>query len=143
MDTELIVVPDSVRELAANSVGAYFEGVAKQNRAATARDHTDPSRAVKKGQLLEQFTPLDGKKLLEIGSGYGTNLATWIKRYHLDGFGTERDAEGFGDSYKASRELFAANGLDPERIIPVTNDTLHQGPFGRFESSATWRHFPR
>jgi len=124
MDNELIVVPDSVVELAENSVGVYFEGVAKQNRAATARDHTDPGRAVKAGQLLEKFTALDGKKLLEIGSGYGTNLATWIKRYHLDGFGTERDAEGFGSSFKASRELFAANGLDPERIVRATSDTL-------------------
>lgn len=124
MDTELIIVPDSVLELAENSVGVYFEGVAKQNRAANARDHTDPGKAVKKAQLLEKFTPLHGKKLLEIGSGYGTNLATWIKRYHLDGFGTERDAEGFGNSFKASRELFAANGLDPERIVRVTDNTL-------------------
>jgi SAM-dependent methyltransferase len=124
MTAELIVVPDSVLELAENSVGAYFEGVAKQNRAATARDHTDPGRAIKKGQLLETFTSLQGKKLLEIGSGFGTNLATWIKRYHLDGFGTERDTEGFSSSFKASRVLFAANGLDPERIIRVNGDTL-------------------
>jgi SAM-dependent methyltransferase len=114
MASELIVVPDSVLELAENSVGVYFESVARQNRAATARDHTDPARAVKKGQILERFTPLQGKKLLEIGSGYGTNLATWI----------ERDTEGFASSLKASRELFVANGLDPERVIRVSGDTL-------------------
>lgn len=79
---------------------------------------------MKKGKLLERYTPLQGKKLLEIGSGYGTNLATWIKAYELDGYGTERDAEGFGSSFKASRELFVANGLDPERIIRVTDNTL-------------------
>jgi SAM-dependent methyltransferase len=39
-------------------------------------------------------------------------------------YGTERDAEGFGSSFKASRELFVANGLNPERIIRVTSDTL-------------------
>lgn len=124
MDSELIIVPDSVRELAENSVGIFFEGVSTHGRAANARDHTDPVKAVKKGKLLERFTPLQGKKLLEIGSGFGTNLAVWIKRYNLDGFGTERDTEGFGSSYKASRELFAANGLDPERIIRVSDDTL-------------------
>jgi SAM-dependent methyltransferase len=124
MADELIVVPDSVRELAENSLGAFFEGISKHSRAANGRDHTDPGKAVKKGELLERFTPLQGKKLLEIGSGYGTNLATWIKRYQLDGFGTERDSEGFASSFKASREVFAANGLDPERIIRVTDDNL-------------------
>jgi SAM-dependent methyltransferase len=124
MDTELIVVPDSIVQLAENSVGAFMEGVSGHSRAANARDHTNPHRAVRAGQLLEKFTPLQGKKLLEIGSGYGANLAFWIKRYHLDGFGTERDTEGFGSSFKASREIFAANGLDPERIVRVTDDTL-------------------
>jgi SAM-dependent methyltransferase len=112
MVTELIVVPDSVLVLAG------------LNRYASARDHVDPARAVKKGQILEKFTSLKEKKLLEIGSGFGANLATWIKQYHLDGYGTERDTEGFGNSFKASRELFAANGLDPERVIRVTDDTL-------------------
>jgi SAM-dependent methyltransferase len=124
MASEPIVVPDSVRDLAENSVGVFFEGVSKHPRAATARDHTDPSRSAKKGKLLELFTPLQGKKLLEIGSGFGTNLATWIKTYELDGYGTERDTEGFVSSFKASRELFAANGLDPERIIRATDDYL-------------------
>jgi SAM-dependent methyltransferase len=124
MENESIIVPDSIRELAENSVGVFFEGVSGHGRAANARDHTDASKAVKKGKLLEKFTPLQGKKLLEIGSGFGTNLAVWIKRYDLDGFGTERDTEGFGSSYKASRELFAVNGLDPERIVRVNDDTL-------------------
>lgn len=89
-----------------------------------ARDHIDPARPMRAALVLEEFTPLRGKKLLEIGSGFGINLATWIKMYGVDGFGTERDAEGFGSSFKASRELFTANGLDPERINRVTGDVL-------------------
>ncbi len=124
MPTETIIVPDSVRELAEQSVGIFFEGVTKTPRAVNARDHLDVVRPVKKGELLERFTPLHGKKLLEIGSGYGTNLATWIKKYDLDAHGTERDTEGFASSFKASRALFEANGLDPERIIRVVDDAL-------------------
>jgi SAM-dependent methyltransferase len=124
MPTETLIVPDSVREMAEKSVGIFFESVANTPAAANARDHLDVDKPLKKAQLLERFTPIHGKKLLEIGSGYGTNLAIWIKHYQLDGLGTERDAEGFGSSYKASRELFAANGLDPERIVRVTDDTL-------------------
>ncbi len=124
MVNESIVVPDVVREIAEHSVGVFFEGVSKHPRDANARDHIDLGRPLKAGQVLERFVPLQGKKVLEIGSGFGMNLATWIKRYQLDGYGTERDTEGFGSSFKASRELFAANGLDPERIIRVTDDIL-------------------
>lgn len=124
MSTSAIVVPDSVRRTAEQSVGVFFEGVTGTPRDANARDHLDVVRPIKKAALLERFTPLRGKKLLEIGSGYGTNLGTWIKKFDLDGYGTERDTEGFGSSFQASRELFAANGLDPERIIRVSDDAL-------------------
>lgn len=124
MAADLIVVPESVWDLAENSFGAFFEGVNRQSRRASAHDHVDSKRMLRSGEILERFVPLQGKKLLEIGSGYGVNLATWIKKYQLDGYGTERDAEGFASSLKASRELFAANGLDPNRIIRVTDDKL-------------------
>ena len=119
---DVIIIPNSVREMAEESVGVFFESVTGTSREANARDHLDVLRPTKKGQILESFIPLRGRKLLEIGSGFGANLAVWIKQYEVDGFGTERDAEGFGSSFKASRELFAANGLDPERIIRVTED---------------------
>jgi SAM-dependent methyltransferase len=124
MANNLIIVPDSVRELAEKTVGVFFENVTRMPAAVSARDHLGLEKALKKGQILENYTPLRGKKLLEIGSGYGANLAMWIKAYDLDGYGTERDAEGFGSSYVASRALFAANGLDPERIVRVEGNTL-------------------
>lgn len=124
MTAELIVVPESVIGLAEASVGAFFEGVAKQQRKASARDHVNPDQALKNGRIIERFVSLEGKKLLEIGSGYGVNLAAWIKKYHVDGYGTERDAEGFASSIAASKELFAANGLDPSRIVRVGDNVL-------------------
>jgi len=124
MSDNLIVVPDSVRKMAEDSVGTFFVEVTRTSKEANARDHLDVVRPIKKGKLLETFTPLRGKKLLEIGSGYGTNLAVWTKIYGLDSYGTERDAEGFGDSLRGSIELFRANGLDPDRIIRVVDDSL-------------------
>lgn len=124
MPAGAIVIPDGVRELAEESIGAFFEGVNHMPRDAAARDHLDTARPIRAAKILEQFTTLQGKKLLEIGSGFGTNLATLIAQYEVDGYGTERDAEGFGNSYRASREIFAANGLDPERIIRVSDDHL-------------------
>jgi SAM-dependent methyltransferase len=124
MSTEAIVIPDSVRTLTEESVGVFFEGVTRTPAAVNARDHLDLARPMRAALVLEEFAPLRGKKLLEIGSGFGINLATWIKTYGVDGFGTERDAEGFASSFKASRQLFTANGLDPERIVRVTGDVL-------------------
>lgn len=124
MPKALITVPDSLMEEAERSFGEFFERVNGMSRAAAARDHLDVLRPFKKGEILNSYVPMQGKKLLEIGSGFGPNLATWLKKYKVDGYGTERDAEGFGSSFKTSRQLFAANGLDPERIIRVTDDTL-------------------
>lgn len=124
MPISTIVVPDSVREAAEKSVGAYFENIAKVAPGTSAGDHLNLETAFKRAELLERHVPMSGKKLLEIGSGFGTNLASWIKSYQVDGYGTEPDGEGFGASFSASRDLFTANGIDPERIIPVKGETL-------------------
>jgi len=92
---EAIIVPDSVKELAERSVGVFFEGVNNMPRAVAARDHLDLQRPIRAGRLLKNFTPLNGMRLLEIGSGFGINLATWIKQYELDGMalrGTQKDS---------------------------------------------------
>jgi len=119
-----IVVPESVRAAAEESIGKFFESISGAPRKASASDHLNLEKSFKRAQLLERYTPLGNKKLLEIDSGFGNNLAVWIKSYKVDGYGTEPDGEGFGASFSASRELFAANGIDPERIIPVKGEAL-------------------
>jgi len=119
-----IIVPDSVRVAAEKSIGAFFVRISKTSPSAAADDHLNLEKSFKRAQLLERYTPLRNKKLLEIGSGFGNNLAVWIKSYQIDGYGTEPDGVGFGTSFSASRELFVANGIDPERIIPVKGEIL-------------------
>jgi SAM-dependent methyltransferase len=129
MPSDLIIIPDHVRKLAEDSVGEFFERVAGTSRSANAQDHLGTQKSLKRAGIIERFTPLSKKKLLEIGSGYGSNLAVWIKEFGVDGYGIERDAEGFGNSFQASRELFLANEIDPNRIIRSEGDTL---PFADF-----------
>jgi SAM-dependent methyltransferase len=124
MDSSQIVVPEHVRAAAEESVGKFFQSIAGTPSKAAAADHLNLEKSFKRAQLLERYSPLRNKKLLEIGSGFGTNLATWIKSYEVDGYGTEPDGVGFGTSFSASRELFAANDLNPERIVPVKGETL-------------------
>lgn len=119
-----LIVPDSVRAAAEQSYGGYFQGIAKASSELCAEDHLDLQKSFKRAELLQRYTPMRGKKLLEIGSGFGNNLAMWIKHYEVDGYGMEPDSAGFGASFASSRELFSANGLDPERIIPAKGEIL-------------------
>ena len=124
MPSSEIIVPESVRAAANESIGKFFESISKASPKTAADDHLNVEKSFKRAELLERYIPIRNKKLLEIGSGFGTNLATWIKCYQVDGHGIEPDGVGFGNSFSASRELFVANGIDPERITPVRSETL-------------------
>jgi SAM-dependent methyltransferase len=123
-DRSEIIVPESVRASCEKSMGEFFENISRTPPRAAAEDHLNLDKSLKRARLLERYIPINHKKLLEIGSGYGTNLATWIKSYQVDGYGTEPDGVGFGTSFSASRELFVANGIDPERIVPAMGESL-------------------
>ncbi len=117
-------VPAEVYDIAVGSIGAFFEPIAKADRRTLATDFLDLSKCLKRTGKLNQHVPLRGRKLLDIGSGYGTNLATCIVDFGADGYGVEPSGVGFGEGFVASRKLFAANGLDPERIVNSTGESL-------------------
>lgn len=81
-----IIIPDLVRASAEKSYGAFFQSIAKASSKVCAEDHLDLQKSVKRAELLERYTTMRNKKLLEIGSGFGTNLAMWIKLYEVDGY---------------------------------------------------------
>ena len=122
-----IVVPAEVFQIAEDSIGAFFEPINKGDRRVLARDFLDPSKAYKHIGILERYTTLNSKKLLEVGSGFGTNLAVWIRCFGVDGYGVEPGGEGFNQGFIASRKVFAANGIDPDRIVNSAGESL---PFG-------------
>ena len=111
-----IIVPEELFEIAAESIGAFFEPISKVDRHTGVRDFLDTSKAPKRAGILRRYTSLDSKKILEVGSGFGTNLAVWIKCFNVDGYGTEPGSEGFNQGFLASRKIFVANGIDPRRI---------------------------
>lgn len=119
-----IRMPAEVFDIAVESMGAFFEPIARTDRQTLTADFLDLSRCVKRMRELDGYVPIRGKKLLEIGSGYGTNLATCIADFGVDGYGVEPSGVGFGQGFIASRKLFAANGIDPERIVNSTGESL-------------------
>jgi len=124
MPQSSVIVPQSVRDAARDSVGKFFASISGCDPQTSADDHLDTSKAFGRVEGLRKLTPLEGKKLLEIGSGFGVNLAAFVKDFAIDGYGVEPDGEGFGCSFASSQEIFKVNGLDPKRITPAVGESL-------------------
>jgi SAM-dependent methyltransferase len=123
-DSPVVTVTADVYEIAVNSIGVFFEPISKTDRKIAASDFLDLARCFKRARGVDRYLPLKGKKMLEIGSGFGTNLAVLVANFGVDGYGVEPGGEGFGQGYIASRKLLAANNIDPERIYNATGESL-------------------
>ena len=123
-DAPMVTIPDEVVRIATDRLGGFFELVSGIDRRALAADFLDVRKSQKRAEILQRYLPLRSKKLLEVGSGFGTNLAEWIKRFGIDGYGIEPGSVGFDSAVHASRLLFAANGLDPGRIANASGEAL-------------------
>jgi ubiquinone/menaquinone biosynthesis C-methylase UbiE len=119
-----VIVPAEIFEIAAQSIGAFFEPICGIDRHENVRDFLDLAKAHKRIEMLQRYTSIESKKLLEVGSGFGTNLAVWIRRFHVDAYGVEPSIEGFDQGYMASRKLLAANGIDPGRVVNSAGESL-------------------
>jgi len=120
----VIKVPEEVAAIANDQLGAFFERLSGIDRRVLAADFLDASKPVRHADILQRYVDLQGKKLLEIGVGFGTNLADWIKRYDVDGYGVEPASAGFDSTFRGARLLFSANGLDPDRVVNATGEAL-------------------
>jgi SAM-dependent methyltransferase len=117
-------IPPEVRKAAIEELAGHFSSISRLDPKLIAADHLDPGKAAIAARQLQKFTPLRNKRLLEIGSGFGVNLAEWILIFDVDGYGVEPSSLGFDASFRASRILFSANGLDPQRILDATGERL-------------------
>ena len=104
--------------------GLYFHELSNIDAYKIAEDLVNPNKALIQADLLEKYVQLEGKKLLEIGSGLGVNHIVWTKKYGINGYGIEPDALGFESSYKISKELIEFNGLNPEKIIDAVGESI-------------------
>jgi len=119
-----ILIPCEVVDLARRSIGDFFAPIAKSDPDANIEDFLDTSKSFKRAGILERYVQIRSKKILEIGSGFGTNLAVWIKHFGIDGYGVEPGSVGFNQGFLASQLLLRANGIDPNRVIDATGESL-------------------
>lgn len=124
MDEFKLRVPAKVHEALISTQGAYYEGLSGIDRHKIADDVLSQAKGDQQAALLQRYAHLEDRKVLEIGTGLGTNLITWMRSYRADMVGVEPDAIGFDASFKLARELVAANDLDPERVINAVGENL-------------------
>lgn len=106
------------------SQGAYFEPLQGLDPDQFTADTLDPARALEAATILQRVTGIDGKRVLEIGAGCGVTHIVWTKHFGIDGTAVEPEGEGFGESASIARDLVAANGLDPSKIVGATGENL-------------------
>jgi ubiquinone/menaquinone biosynthesis C-methylase UbiE len=123
-ETPLCVIPSSVYQQVEDGLGKYFEPIARIPRDVLAKDMLKTDRAVKHIEILKRYVDIQGKRFLEIGSGYGTNLIVWIKHFGIDAIGVEPEGEGFSSTIDVSRELCRLNGVDADRVMASRGEEL-------------------
>ncbi len=106
------------------SQGIFIEKISHVSREKIAHDLLNPIKAINQGEILEKYCDLNGKKLLEIGSGLGVNHIVWTKKYGIDGYGIEPSEPGFESSHDISKRLIERNQLDPSKIIDSCGENL-------------------
>jgi len=119
-----LIIPAAVRESAIASLGAYFEPLNHVDRRVLGDDHVNPQRYLRNIEALDAAVALHGKRVLEIGAGYGVSLALMLKHFHADAVGVEPASAGFDASFKCALAVLDANGLDSSRVIDASGEAL-------------------
>src|SRR5438876_5415976 len=115
-------ISDRVRQSAIATIGTFFEKINGIDRVTLGLAHVDPDRYLQNVRELDEYVSLYGKKVLEIGSGFGVSLAIMLKEFGADAVGAEPASEGFDASFQAARTLLIENGLDSNRLVDAVGE---------------------
>lgn len=101
-----------------------FKKVCDFDPVRVAREALNPQKGINQANIVMRYTELTGKKVLEIGSGFGMNFIVWSRSFSIDGYALEPDSVGFESSFKISRKLAKYNGIDEARIINAAGECI-------------------
>jgi len=124
LSTEFCTVTPEALTAVRDSQGKYFASLMKVDPDKFAADTLDPRKAEDMANVLEEYTSLKGKKVLEIGTGCGVNHIVWQKKYDIEAWGLEPEGEGFENSTDVARKLIHANKLDPLRVKDAVGEAI-------------------
>jgi ubiquinone/menaquinone biosynthesis C-methylase UbiE len=119
-----VIIPAEVSRHVGEVMGGYFSKINGAAPEMLAGDMLDPSRTIRAHEILCRYVDPKGKRILEIGSGYGITLIAWTKQFGLDVTGVEPEGEGFAETIRISRQLCELNGVAPERVVVSDGEKL-------------------
>lgn len=122
--SELVHIPEEVLARVGKGMGSFFSKLNGSPGEFLAKDMLDPARTLRAHEVLSRYVNPQGKRILEIGSGYGITLISWTKNFGLDITGTEPEGEGFADTIEISRQLCEVNEVRAERIVIADGEAL-------------------
>jgi SAM-dependent methyltransferase len=125
----MIRIPAAIFDEVVAHYGVYFERTSKVPARKLASDVLNEEKVHDQVALLCQVLGIDaaslrGKRVLEIGSGFGLFVAAARIHYGMESYGLEPAAAGFASSHHTSLEILRANGLDPDIIVNATGEAI-------------------
>lgn len=90
-----------------------------------AREFVSEARCSEQIAMVARLLPVDvsGKRLLEVGSGYGMLVATARRRYGIDAFGVE-PGEQFQGTFSLSQDLLEGFGLPSTAVVQGSGEAI-------------------
>lgn len=125
----MIGVSPSIVAAVQSTYGRFFARLSRLPAEKCAQDVLDEAKVHQNIALLcrcAQLAPEDlrGRKLLEVGSGFGVFLAVARRDYDVDALGIEPASEGFESTYDLSRQILTEYGQDPSCIHAAEGERI-------------------
>lgn len=125
----MVRVSRSVLEKVVNSYGRFFEAIARLPAEKCARDVLDEAKVHDQVAVLCETTglrpqDLRGKKVLEVGSGFGIFVNVTRRDYSCETVGLEPAQPGFDTSLALGREILAEYGTPLDAIIEARGESI-------------------
>lgn len=117
-------ISDDIYRSVESTYGKTYETLGSVPAQKITRDVLSSEKPVEQIAIIERYCgPLTGKKLLEVGSGFGIFTVVARKR-NIEAYGVEPDSESFGGSFKTSQEILTLNDLNPNIVTSAIGEAL-------------------
>ncbi|MEK7071253.1 MAG: class I SAM-dependent methyltransferase [Patescibacteria group bacterium] len=114
-----------IRETIRSSYGHFFSGISNIDPDKIVDDVLSFEKPHEQIAMLRRFYgDLKGKKLLEVGSGFGNFITVARVKYDIDAYGVEPSSEGFDDSFSLAKKILLDNGINPDVVINGKGEAL-------------------
>src|SRR3989338_477154 len=118
-------ISKKIFEKVVSTQGAFVEKLSKISAEKTARDFLSFEKPKEQIEIIRKYYPnLEGKRLLEIGSGLGVFNLVSRTVFGIDAWGVEPGGEGYGGSLKISHDILEENNLSADHILDAKGEHL-------------------